>query len=92
MNNDYVNAKASTNGYSIICSRQSGRIAYLDALKAFAILLVVEGHVRILGMGISPYESLSGLMLYSLRSPFFSLLVVILLLRHPCRLNSCIKV
>lgn len=48
-----------------------GRIAYLDALKTFAILLVVEGHVRILGMGISPYDSLSGLLFISFELPIF---------------------
>lgn len=47
------------------------RIAYLDALKTFAILLVIEGHVRILGMGISPNDSLSGMMFYSFNIPIF---------------------
>lgn len=71
MNNEIVEAKASTNRCGKSRLLQDGRIAYLDALKAFAILLVIEGHVRILGMGISPYESLSGLMLYSFEIPIF---------------------
>lgn len=71
MNIDIVEAKESNNEYNKSSSQQGGRIAYLDALKAFAILLVIEGHVRILGMGISPYESLSGLMLYSFEIPIF---------------------
>jgi fucose 4-O-acetylase-like acetyltransferase len=49
----------------------SGRIAYIDALRCFAILFVIEGHVWILGMGISSYDMLSGLMLYSFYLPLF---------------------
>lgn len=51
--------------------KSNGRIAYLDALKTFAILLVIEGHVRILGMGISPYDSFSGLLFFSFELPIF---------------------
>ena len=42
-----------------------GRIFYLDALKCFAILLVIEGHVRTLGMHIITGDILSGLMFYT---------------------------
>ena len=48
-----------------------GRINYLDALKCLGILLVIEGHVWDLGMGIKTYDSLSGLMLYSVNMPIF---------------------
>lgn len=48
-----------------------GRINYLDALRGFAILLVIEGHVRIFGMGIKSYDTMSALMLYSLDLPLF---------------------
>ena len=48
-----------------------GRIGYLDALKCLGILLVIEGHVRQLGMGIKVYDTLPGLMLYSFNMPLF---------------------
>ena len=35
-----------------------GRIRYLDALKCLGILLVIEGHVRQLGMGIKVYDTI----------------------------------
>lgn len=47
------------------------RIHYFDALKCLGILLVIEGHVRGFGMGINTYDSLSGLMLYSINMPIF---------------------
>lgn len=46
------------------------RIAYLDALKALCIVLVVEGHV-LKANGYGPYDSLSSLMLYSFALPIF---------------------
>lgn len=48
-----------------------GRIGYLDALRGFAILFVIEGHVRIFGMGIKSYDTLSALMLYTFYLPVF---------------------
>ena len=48
-----------------------GRIFYLDALKCFAILLVIEGHVRTLGMHIKTGDILSGLMFYTFDLPIF---------------------
>lgn len=48
-----------------------GRIKYLDALKCLGILLVIEGHVRQLGMGIKVYDTIPGLMLYSFNMPIF---------------------
>lgn len=48
-----------------------GRIEYLDALKCLCILLVIEGHVRLFGMGVKTYDTLSGLMLYSFNMPIF---------------------
>ena len=48
-----------------------GRIGYLDALKCLGILLVIEGHVRQLGMGIKVYDTLPGLMIYSFNMPLF---------------------
>lgn len=48
-----------------------GRIGYLDALKCLGILLVIEGHVRQLGMGIKVYDTLPGIMLYSFNMPIF---------------------
>ena len=47
------------------------RIGYLDALKCFGIILVIEGHVRGFGLNIGSYDSLSGLMLYSFNMPLF---------------------
>lgn len=51
-----------------------GRIGYLDALRGFAILLVIEGHVRLFGMSINSYDTLSALMLYSFDLPLFFLI------------------
>lgn len=48
-----------------------GRICYLDALRGLAILLVIEGHVRLFGFGIKSYDTMSALMLYSLDLPLF---------------------
>lgn len=48
-----------------------GRINYLDAIKCLGILLVIEGHVRLFGMGMETYDTLSGLMLYSFNMPLF---------------------
>ena len=48
-----------------------GRICYIDALRGLAILLVIEGHVRIFGFGIKSYDTMSALMLYSLDLPLF---------------------
>lgn len=50
---------------------EGGRIKYIDALRGFAILLVIEGHVRLFGMGIDSYDTMSALMLYSLDLPLF---------------------
>ena len=72
MNCDVVKADISdTTENSNAKEQNRGRIAYLDALKTFAILLVIEGHVRIIGMGISPNDSLSGMMFYSFDIPIF---------------------
>ena len=51
--------------------REGKRICYLDALKCLGIILVVEGHVRQLGMGIKVYDTIPGLMLYSFNMPIF---------------------
>ncbi len=48
-----------------------GRINYLDAIKFLGILLVIEGHVRLFGMRMETYDTLSGLMLYSFNMPLF---------------------
>ena len=48
-----------------------GRIGSLDAIKCLGIILVIEGHVRQLGMGIKVYDTLPGLMLYSFNMPLF---------------------
>lgn len=48
-----------------------GRIGYIDALRCFAILFVIEGHVWAFGMGIGSYDTLSGLMLYTFDLPLF---------------------
>lgn len=48
-----------------------GRISYIDALRGLAIILVVEGHVREIGMGIGSYDSISSLMLYTFDLPLF---------------------
>lgn len=48
-----------------------GRINYLDAIKCLGIILVIEGHVRLFGMKIETYDTLSGLMLYSFNMPLF---------------------
>lgn len=84
------------NTYS--CQSEDGpkskeRIAYLDALKAFAILLVVEGHVRILGMGISPYDSFSGLLFNSFELPIFFFVSGYLAFKKSLSLKSaCINI
>ena len=49
----------------------SNRIGYLDALRGLAILLVIEGHVRLFGFGIKSYDTMSALMLYSFDLPLF---------------------
>ena len=49
----------------------SKRISYLDALRGLAILLVIEGHVRLFGFGIKSYDTMSALMLYSFDLPLF---------------------
>lgn len=61
------------NDFSVGMNAQEGggRINYLDAIKCLGILLVIEGHVRIFGMGIETYDTLSGLMLYSFNMPLF---------------------
>ena len=46
------------------------RIAYLDALKCLAILIIIDWHVRN-GNGFRPYDSLSALMLYAPTLPIF---------------------
>ena len=46
------------------------RIAYLDALKCLAILIVIDNHIRTLN-GFDPYESLSGMMLKAVTMPIF---------------------
>lgn len=48
-----------------------GRINYLDAIKCLGILLVIEGHVRLFGMGLETYDTLPGLMLYTFNMPLF---------------------
>ena len=48
-----------------------GRISYLDALMCLGIILVIEGHVRQLGMGIKVYDTLPGMILYSFNMPLF---------------------
>lgn len=40
------------------------RIAYLDAIKCLAILMVIDNHIRA-GNGFGPYESLSAQMIYA---------------------------
>ena len=47
------------------------RLAYLDAIKCLGILLVINGHVQLFGMGIKAYDSPSTLMLYSFNMPLF---------------------
>lgn len=51
--------------------KMGGRIGYLDALRGLAILFVIEGHVRVFGMDIKSYDTLSALMLYSFYLPLF---------------------
>ena len=46
------------------------RIAYLDALKCLAILMVIDNHIRVV-MGFGPYESLSAQMIYAPQLPLF---------------------
>lgn len=46
------------------------RIAYLDAIKCLAILLVIDIHVRS-GNGFKPYDTLSAQMLYAPAIPLF---------------------
>lgn len=46
------------------------RIAYLDALKCLAILMVIDGHVRV-DSGFGTYESLSSLLIWAPRLPIF---------------------
>lgn len=50
----------------------SKRLAYLDAIKCFAILLVISGHVQFFGMDLKDsYASPGNLMLYSFKMPLF---------------------
>lgn len=50
------------------------RIAYLDALKCLGILMVIEGLVKLMGMGINDtYDNPSSLMMYSFNMPIFFL-------------------
>lgn len=54
------------------CSKEGNRIAYLDALKCLGILLVIRGHVELMGFGIDDtYKSISSLMMYSFNMPIF---------------------
>lgn len=46
------------------------RIAYLDALKCLAMLLVIDDHTRAIN-GFEPYDSLSGQMIYAPILPLF---------------------
>ena len=46
------------------------RIAYLDALKCLAILMMIDIHVRS-GNGFKPYDSLSAQMIYAPMLPLF---------------------
>ena len=46
------------------------RIAYLDAIKCLAILLVIDIHVRS-GNGFKPYDALSAQMIYAPTMPLF---------------------
>ena len=46
------------------------RIAYLDAIKCLAILLIIDIHVRS-GNGFKPYDSLSAQMIYAPALPLF---------------------
>lgn len=46
------------------------RIAYLDAIKCLAILLVIDDHIRAIN-GFGPYESLSAQMIYAPILPLF---------------------
>ena len=46
------------------------RIAYLDAIKCLAILLVIDIHIRS-GNGFKPYDTLSAQMLYAPVMPLF---------------------
>lgn len=46
------------------------RIAYLDAIKCLAILMVIDDHIRATN-GFDPYESLSGQMIYAPILPLF---------------------
>lgn len=46
------------------------RIAYLDALKCLAILIVIDNHIRNLN-GFEAYDSLSGTMLKAVSLPIF---------------------
>lgn len=46
------------------------RIAYLDALKCLAILMVIDGHVRTAN-GFETYDSLSALLMWAPRLPIF---------------------
>ncbi len=46
------------------------RIAYLDALKCLAILLIIDIHVRS-GNGFKPYDTLSAQMIYAPAIPLF---------------------
>lgn len=48
-----------------------GRIGYLDALKCLGIILMIEGHVRALVMETKPYDTLSGMIIYSFNMPIF---------------------
>lgn len=46
------------------------RIAYLDAIKCLAILMVIDNHIRATN-GFGPYESLSAQMIYAPQLPLF---------------------
>ena len=46
------------------------RIAYLDALKCLAILLMIDIHVRS-GNGFKPYDTLSAQLIYAPILPLF---------------------
>lgn len=48
------------------------RIAYLDAIKCLGILLVIQGHVELMGLGLNiTYDEASSLLRYSFNMPIF---------------------
>lgn len=47
------------------------RLAYLDVLKCFGIILVIIGHVQQMGFGLTVYESTTSLMIYTFNMPLF---------------------